>query len=215
MRTPVKPEHIVQSAFQLLDEVGLDGLSLRKVACNLGIRAPSLYWHFKNKQALIDALADALISDVAVHVPEGQPWRATLHQLAGEFRAAFKAHRDGARVYAGTFLATDNVMRVADVTIEAMVGGGASVERAATTAMDLIYYVLGFVIEEQSLQQQGGDLTDFPASFYERIRQRYPHCWAALDTLERTDLDERFRSGIDLLIAGLEQRIREDAPSPA
>jgi len=215
MRSPVKPEHVVQAAFQLLDEVGLDGLSLRKVACNLGIRAPSLYWHFKNKQALIDALADALIADVAVHIPAGQSWRVTLHQLAGEFRAAFKAHRDGARVYAGTFLATDNVMRVADVTIEALVSGGASVERAATTAMDLIYYVLGFVIEEQSLQQQGGDLTDFPASFHERIRQRYPHCWSALDVLQRTDMEERFRSGIDLLIAGLEQRIREDAPSPA
>ncbi|PZR71867.1 MAG: TetR family transcriptional regulator, partial [Stutzerimonas stutzeri] len=62
MRSPLKQEHIIEAAFRLLDESGIEGVSLRKLACNLGIRAPSLYWHFKSKQALIDAMADAMIA---------------------------------------------------------------------------------------------------------------------------------------------------------
>ena len=70
MRSPLTQDHILQAAFRQLDEAGMEGISLRKLACNLGIRAPSLYWHFKSKQALIDALADALIAEVARDIPQ-------------------------------------------------------------------------------------------------------------------------------------------------
>ena len=75
MRQAIARDNIVDAAFKLLDEAGMEGVTLRKVACSLGIRAPSLYWHFKSKQALVDAMADAMIVDVARHIPEGQPWR--------------------------------------------------------------------------------------------------------------------------------------------
>lgn len=207
MRSPLKPENIIAAAFRLLDEAGIEGVSLRKLACGLGIRAPSLYWHFKSKQALIDALADALIAEVARDIPQGQHWRATMHQIADEFRAAFKAHRDGARVYAGTFLATENVLRVGDATIAALIDAGASVEFAATTAMDTIYYVMGFVIEEQSLPQQAGDLEGIQQAFFELAKARFPHCWEARDVLAEPRFDERFQNGIDLILDGVEQQI--------
>jgi TetR/AcrR family tetracycline transcriptional repressor len=207
MRGPVKQEHIIHAAFQLLDEAGIEGVSLRKVACSLGIRAPSLYWHFKNKQALIDAMADAMIAEVALDIPESQPWRVTMHQIANEFRTAFKAHRDGARVYAGTFLATENVLRVGDATIAALVDAGASVEFAATTALDSIYYVMGFVIEEQSLPDQPGAMEGVQQAFFELARARFPHCWEARDVLAEPRFDERFTNGIDLILDGVEQQI--------
>lgn len=207
MRSPLKPEIIIAAAFRLLDEAGIEGVSLRKLACGLGIRAPSLYWHFKSKQALIDALADTLIAEVARDIPQGQHWRATMHQIADEFRAAFKAHRDGARVYAGTFLATENVLRVGDATIAALIDAGASVEFAATTAMDTIYYVMGFVIEEQSLPQQAGDLEGIQQAFFELAKARFPHCWEARDVLAEPRFDERFQNGIDLILDGVEQQI--------
>jgi AcrR family transcriptional regulator len=213
MRGPIKQEHILQAAFALLDEAGIEGVSLRKLACSLGIRAPSLYWHFKNKQALIDALADALIVEVAREIPEGQHWRTTMHQIADEFRAAFKAHRDGARVYAGTFLATENVLRVGDASIGALVEAGASVEFAATTAMDSIYYVMGFVIEEQSLPTSPDALDGVQQAFFELAKARFPHCWAAREVLAEPRFDERFKRGIDLLLDGVEQHIQTSSVS--
>jgi len=207
MRKAIGQAQILEAAFRLLDEAGLEGVSLRKVACQLGIRAPSLYWHFKSKQALVDAMADALIHDVAREIPAGQSWRDTLLQLAHEFRHAFKAHRDGARVYAGTYLATENVMRVAEVTISSLAQAGASIDFAASTAMDLIYYVLGFVIEEQSLPSNGSDLDAVEAAFLAQAEARFPYCWQARHFLTEPDLERRFAQGVGLLLDGVQLRL--------
>lgn len=207
MRTPVKQEHIIHAAFRLLDEAGIEGVSLRKVACSLGIRAPSLYWHFENKQALIDAMADAMVAKVALDIPQGQHWRVTLRQIADEFRTAFKAHRDGARVYAGTYLATENVLRIGDATIGALIDAGAGVEFAATTALNFICYVMGFVIEEQSLPDQPGVMEGVQQAFLELTRARFPHCLEARHLFVDPRFDERFIDGIDLMLAGIEQQI--------
>ncbi|TBV70139.1 TetR/AcrR family transcriptional regulator C-terminal domain-containing protein [Pseudoxanthomonas winnipegensis] len=215
MRSPLTQDHILQAAFRQLDEAGMEGISLRKLACNLGIRAPSLYWHFKSKQALIDALADALIAEVARDIPQGQDWRTTMHQIASEFRTAFKAHRDGARVFAGTFLATENMLRVGDATIAALMQAGAPVTFAASTALDSVYYVMGFVIEEQSLPTDPDALEGVQQAFFELARARFPHCWEAREVLAEPNFDARFRNGIDLLLDGVEQQIRrQSAASP-
>ncbi len=58
----VKQELIVRAALTLLDEVGLEGLTMRRLATALKIQAPSLYWHFPNKQALLDGMADAIFA---------------------------------------------------------------------------------------------------------------------------------------------------------
>lgn len=206
MRQPIAREQIVGAAFRILDEAGLEGVTLRKVACSLGIRAPSLYWHFKSKQALIDAMADAMIADVAQVIPEGQPWRQTLLQIAREFRVAFKARRDGARVYAGTFLATENVLRTGEASIVALVGAGASASFAATTAMDLVYYTMGYVIEEQSWPGDGS-MEALGEAFMALAEQRFPHCWEAREVWREVDFDTRFEQGLGLMLDGIELRL--------
>ncbi|WP_315386455.1 TetR/AcrR family transcriptional regulator C-terminal domain-containing protein [uncultured Stenotrophomonas sp.] len=210
MRQPIARDNIVAAAFKLLDEAGMEGVTLRKVACTLGIRAPSLYWHFKSKQALVDAMADAMIVDVARDIPEGQPWRQTLLQIAREFRTAFKARRDGARVYAGTFLATENVLRVGEASIAALVGAGASVRLAATAPMDLVYYTMGFVIEEQSWPGDGS-MEALGESFMALAEARFPHCWSAREVWSEVDFDTRFEQGLGLLLDGIEQRLARAA----
>ncbi|HBK47256.1 MAG TPA: TetR family transcriptional regulator [Xanthomonadaceae bacterium] len=214
MGASISREQIVAAAFRLLDEVGIDGVSLRKVACGLGIRAPSLYWHFKSKQALVDAMADALIGDVARAIPAGQSWRATLQQIARESRQGFKSHRDGARVYAGTFVASENVLRLGEATISALVGAGVTVAFAATTAFDLMYYVLGFVIEEQSLPADRGEIERVRKLFMALAQERFPYCWQARHVLAEPAFDPRFEKGLDLLLDGVEQHIARTTAAP-
>lgn len=210
MRQAIARNNIVDAAFKLLDEAGMEGVTLRKVACSLGIRAPSLYWHFKSKQALVDAMADALIVDVARHIPEGQPWRHTLLQIAREFRVAFKARRDGARVYAGTFIATENVLRVGEASIAALTAAGAPASFAATAAMDLVYYAMGFVIEEQSWPGDGS-MEALGEAFMALAEQRFPHCFQAREVWREVDFDTRFEQGVGLMLDGIEQRLARNA----
>jgi AcrR family transcriptional regulator len=210
VRQPIARENIVEAAFRILDEAGLEGITLRKVACSLGIRAPSLYWHFKSKQALIDAMADAMICDVARDIPVGQPWRQTLLQIGREFRLAFKARRDGARVYAGTFLATENVLRVGEASIAALIGAGASARFAATTSMDLVYYTMGFVIEEQSWPGDGS-MEALGEAFMALAEARFPHCWQARDVWSEVDFDARFEQGLGLMLDGIALRLSRES----
>ena len=101
---PVTRGQIVAAALDLLDEAGLDGLTLRQLAGRLGIRAPTLYWHVRDKRELLDLLAAAILDEAlaAWREPQpGQPWWEWLGARARVMRAALLAHRDSARIVAG------------------------------------------------------------------------------------------------------------------
>ncbi|EHQ5581140.1 tetracycline resistance transcriptional repressor TetR(D), partial [Escherichia coli] len=55
-------ESVIDAALELLNETGIDGLTTRKLAQKLGIEQPTLYWHVKNKRALLDALAVEILA---------------------------------------------------------------------------------------------------------------------------------------------------------
>ena len=210
----IQRDQIIQTAFRLLDEEGLDGMTLRKLACGLGVRAPSLYWHFAGKRALLDAMADALLADVALAIPPGQPWRDTLHQVAAELRRAFKRRRDGARVYAGSYVAGTHVLRTGEALTRAFVDAGADPEFAAGAGLHVMYYVLGFVIEEQALPAYADEAEQIRSAFLEMARAQFPCLWAARNALVELDeptFDARFREGLELLFDGVELRLARAA----
>ncbi|MEG0884851.1 MAG: TetR family transcriptional regulator, partial [Janthinobacterium sp.] len=105
----IQREAVVARALDLLDEVGIEGLTMRRLADAMGIKAASLYWHFSNKQALLDGMADVLIDDVARSVDADAGWETRLRQVAAQMRAALSARRDGVRVFGGTYVISENV----------------------------------------------------------------------------------------------------------
>ncbi len=223
----IQQEVIVRAALTLLDEVGLEGLTMRRLATALKIQAPSLYWHFPNKQALLDGMADAIFGAVslprnlkgkdaifgAVSLPrnlKGKAWDERLKAIIRAIRRAFLAHRDGARVFAGTYVPTDNVLRVVEAMMALMQEAGASPKLSSDGAFSLVYYVLGFTMEEQGLDPRTGgplDLADRQAKFANLAAMKYPSIHAALHRMFDNDLDDRFEAGLDLLISGLKARI--------
>ena len=72
---------VVRVALQLLDELGLDGLTMRRLAQRLGVTAASLYWHVRDKDELLSLLAETITAEVPVADP-GRPWRDELWRLA-------------------------------------------------------------------------------------------------------------------------------------
>ena len=92
---------VVCAALQLLNEVGLEGLTTRRLAEALGVQGPALYWHFKNKQELIDEMAMALLQNAYGPLLPWQDWASWLTEGARRLRRALLAHRDGARLLAG------------------------------------------------------------------------------------------------------------------
>src|SRR5215469_1313695 len=88
---------LVTAALDLLDEAGLEGLTMRTLAERLGMRAASLYWHIRDKDQLLGLLAEAIVAEVPEPAAD-LPWRAQLEAFAAGYRRVLQSHRDAARV---------------------------------------------------------------------------------------------------------------------
>ena len=102
--TKLQPNTVIRAALDLLNEVGVDGLTTRKLAERLGVQQPALYWHFRNKRALLDALAEAMLAENHTHsVPRADDdWRSFLIGNARSFQGAGAARLPRWRIHAGT-----------------------------------------------------------------------------------------------------------------
>jgi len=202
----IQPDAVIAKALELLDETGLDGLSMRRLADALDIKAASLYWHFANKRALLDGMADALMAGVASSAPEaGQPWQERLADVAGEMRRALLARRDGARVFAGTYVPTENVMRVGEALMAPLRAAGADAKLASWGAFSVMYFLLGFVIEESGVapEQMPDQELEQRTKAFELASARFPNLAAGREAIFDNDFDARFRFGLDVMLAGL------------
>jgi TetR/AcrR family transcriptional regulator, tetracycline repressor protein len=147
---------IVQAAFGLLDDAGMDGLTVRALASRLGVQAPALYWHVPSKQALLDEMATRIwrdIGDVMAGLPAGLPWREVMVTYAATTRAKLLAHRDGAKAFSGTTLTDPVVVRRQENTFASLVRQGFALEDAVRGLLLLHNFTIGFCIEEQAVLQ--------------------------------------------------------------
>jgi len=153
---------------------------------------------------LLEGMADALMQPVATRNPEGEAWDERLGRVASEVRDALLSHRDAARVFAGTYPLSDNVLRVGSLLIGSLKQAGADDRTASWGAFTLVYFVIGFVIEEQGL---GGKME--PAGQEETsLAAKFPLAAIAMREIARANADQRFAFGLDLQIAGLKAALR-------
>jgi TetR/AcrR family tetracycline transcriptional repressor len=193
---------LIATGLRLLDQVGLDGLTVRRLATELGVQSPALYWHIRTKQELLDGMAAAIIESAGLGPPAGdQTWQEWLSGRARAYRRAMLAHRDGARLVASARRAPQTVRRF-DAELEAMVARGFTPVEALRTIAALNHYVDGSVLEEQaSTPDRNPEVTDLP-TLLTALRDGPPMG------------DEVFEYGLRLLIQGIETELsRRSAPA--
>ena len=140
---------VIQSALELLDEVGMEGLTTRKLAQKLNIEQPSLYWHVKNKRALLDALSVEILVLHHDHFEpqEGEYWADFLRENAKSFRRALLSHRDAAKIHLGTRPSPEQ-FQVVETQLQFLCQQGFTLEEALYTLGVLSHFTLGSVLEE-------------------------------------------------------------------
>ena len=200
----VTRDQVLAGALALLDEVGIDNLTMRRLATSLGVQNGATYWHFHSKQELLASMADAMLVDVTVDLDTALPWDRQLTELANRLRRALLAHRDGARIFAGVFFPLPNALAYGDTMIGLLRDAGRSARDAAWAVDTLTYYVIGHTIEEQlaaDLPEHGGpaldQLTDAVTA------EQYPNLAAAIEHVPGPHPPEHFDYGLRLLINGL------------
>ena len=157
-RRPGLSRHtIVETALRLLDQVGLDGLTVRRLAADLGVQSPALYWHLRNKRELLDGLADAITLAAGMGPPhDGESWQDWLARRARAYRNSLLAHRDGPRIVANARM-RPATLRMLDEELTAMVDRGFTPVLALRTIMAIAHYVTGFVLQEQTERQEDAE----------------------------------------------------------
>jgi TetR/AcrR family tetracycline transcriptional repressor len=204
-RGRIQPEDVVRVGLDLLQEKGLEGVTLRDVATQLKVQAPALYWHFANKREMVDAMAQGLLADyVATLEPPSTPseWRPWMRQMAHGFRTAMLNRRDGARVVAGAgFGRAPALAALIEMTLEVLGDAGFDPVTASSGTRTVISYAFGAVIEEQA----GPDL-EAGSPAMERLTAEFPSIARAIDAQLQLSPTAQFDLGLELILRGLESR---------
>ena len=215
---PLNVDRIVEAALGLLDRVGLEGLSMRHLAEQLGIHAATLYWYVRDKQELLSLLAEAICREIQPPDPDAL-WRVRLETLMGEYRRVLRAHRDAAHILVATLPAGAQRLRLVDLTLGALVAAGFDGWAASRAGRLVVDYTTGFVQEEYVTAgrpmpptaehgPRDADMDHLP-TLTEVSPEVYPNIALLSPYLTDRDDDARFRFGLGVILDGLaQQRVR-------
>jgi TetR/AcrR family tetracycline transcriptional repressor len=191
-------QKVVDTALGLLDEVGLDGLTTRRLAAELGVKSPALYWHFRDKQELLDEMAATLLLGAGMGGPRpDESWRDWLERRARVYRRSLLDHRDGGRLVVGVDPGAVVAARF-DEELAALVGRGFTPLLALRAIAAVVHYTTGFVLQEQAHRPrptaQAPPLTDLPTL-------------AAAVAAGGADPEESFAQSLALVLDGVASRL--------
>lgn len=216
---PLQRESVARAALHLLDEVGLDGLTMRRLAADLDIQNQSLYWHFTNKQELINCMAELMIADAFAELqypdPE-QDWAEWLTAFARRFRRTMLAHRDGARVLAEADVSLSNFFEGIELALDVLQHAGFDGNTATAGVITVIHFILGNTFEAQadpsSLRNKEDEKSPHPRSL-PIDRERFPRIVAflhSIDVLSPAEASAPFEAGLSLILDGLRANLAQE-----
>ncbi len=205
---PLDRQLILRHAFGVLNEAGLEGLTLRKLAARLEVQAPAIYWHFKNKQELLDEMGTQVLMEAIEDEPawrELPSWRELAFVYCTTLRKVFLRYSDGAKMVSGTYLTDTKMYEAMEMSLRKFTLAGFSLRQAAVALTTLYSYTVGFVIEEQAVKAMPGmpDEQHALEMREQRVnRELYPLA-AAAGAEMFTNHDSRFEEGVRLIVAGI------------
>jgi AcrR family transcriptional regulator len=212
-RDPISREAIVATAIRLLDAEGLEALSMRRIADELGTGAASLYWHVGSKDGLLDLVFDELIGEVEIPDPDPPHWREQVKQIARAQRAVILRHPAAVRISIGRIPMGPNALRYSERTLAVMLSGGLPSRLAVRGSHLLIATVNGFTLDETGVDGLAGD--DAPATTQAAAAmsagkylatlppEQFPNLVSLAEEYADADRDARFELLIDIFVDGL------------
>jgi AcrR family transcriptional regulator len=201
-KTPLlSRERIVEVAVTVIDAEGLDALSTRRLARELGVQAPSLYNHFSTKEDILDAVGDEIVAGVDLSMLGRDPWPAALKAWARAYRAAFREHPNVVPFLARGPARRPSALRLADAVYGALVDAGWPPSHATRIGAAMRYFVAGSALGSFAL-----GFVDDPSLY----QSDYPHLRDAhrLPGLQSRIDDGAFELGLTALVDGLEELYR-------
>ncbi|MFG2135594.1 TetR/AcrR family transcriptional regulator C-terminal domain-containing protein [Streptomyces sp. NPDC048650] len=216
MASRIDRKQVVDTALRLLNEVGLDGLTLRRIAKELNVQAPALYWHFKNKQELLDEMATEMLRRMVVPWRQAAgleadgpvvAWQSALLDTCRALRRGLLAYRDGGKVFSGTRMTDESHAPPTEGFLRLFTEAGFSPQQAVRAWWTAYNFTIGLVIEEQSVHPDPAEPGDRDPAYDlaerdRRFGERYPLVAAAGHEFFG-NIEAGFEAGLQIIVAGI------------
>lgn len=209
-------ETIVDAAFGVLDDRGMEGLTVRALAERLGVKAPALYWHVRDKQELLDEMGTRVwtgIARVSSEVRTDGDWRGALARYARAARHGLLAHRDGARAFSGTYLTDPEVLRDQEAGLAWMESQGFPVRATADAYAIITGFVVGHCIEEQARSQSTDDRYSIAVRDERVGSESHPRVAASGRSMFARDPETVFEAHLAVVLDGVAGLRSESGPA--
>ncbi|WP_030449336.1 TetR/AcrR family transcriptional regulator [Actinocatenispora sera] len=214
VRQPLSQDAIVAAATRVLDAEGLDAVSMRRVAQELGTGPASLYAHVANKDELYELMLDSVVGETvedAERAVRESDWQQGARRIARAGRDALRRHRDLARVAMTGFPFAPNSMRVTEAYLAILRGAGLPDQIVAWAVDRLALYVTADVLEGAYYYAKGWKTEEQAHAYFEQAAEylrtlppeRFPNTVAMVDALVSGGSDERFEQGLDMILDGV------------
>ncbi|WP_076260614.1 TetR/AcrR family transcriptional regulator [Intrasporangium flavum] len=215
-RTPISLERIVDTALRIVDAEGTEGVTMRRVATELGTGPASLYAYVESREELLVRVHERVIEEVDFPDFRAVGWQEGLRRFAAGVHDVYRRHADIALLSFADIPTTEASLRGAEDLLAAMRDGGVPMNVAAW-AMDRISLYIGADAYEGWLMQRrfGGatpeESEERGRAYFAQVgdffaalpRDRFPVMTSHIGELMDGDGEERFAFGVDMFIAGI------------
>lgn len=212
---PLSQERILDGALGLADRIGLDALTIRRLAEELGVKPMTIYHYIPSKDAIVDGMVERVFGEIDLP-PEDLPWTEAVRVRCLSSRQALNRHPWAAPLMESRTSPGPVSLRHHEAMLACLRRGGLSWQLTAHAYAILDSYIFGFAFEEATLPSTGGEGL---AEIAEQMAAAFdPEAYPTLTafTAEHVmqpgySFGSTFEFGLDLIIDGLERAATEDA----
>lgn len=199
---PLTQARIVEEAVALLDEQGIEGLTMRRLAERMGSGVTSLYWHVDNKDDIVELALDAIFAQLPVQsgAPDAEKWHAEVVALVNDWRASMLRHPWSAALLQRLALGPNLLDRL-EFLHAAFVRAGLTGQRPVAATWTLYNYVMGATVARISHNLSAADRAVAQQQLA-NLSDRYPSLSTAHYLLD-ADWDATFAMGLDYILDGI------------
>jgi len=211
-RRTLSKQKIVETALKLADEVGIEGLSMRKLASELGTTAMAIYNHVSNKDALIDLLLAKVVSEF--EQPKiGAPWQDAMRQRAHSMRNIILRHKWAAVLLISKISLSDEILRDVNATVGCLVEAGFSYAQADWARNTIDSHIYGYTLQEINIPVTPAKYREAASQYLPMVnKEKYPFMYqSAVEIIDGTyDGVTDFSFGLELILSGLKNWLHSD-----
>ena len=209
-RAPLSRERVLRAAVELADAEGLDALSMRRLARELGVEAMSLYNHVANKDEILAGMMEIAVGEIELPM-DAADWKAAMRRSAISNRDVLRRHSWASSLWMSRQSGGPAQLRRTDWMLRTLREAGLSKDLVYHALHILEAYVLGATVQHQSFPYRGEELAGMANTFLQQLpADEYPdlveHVRQHLDP--PSGAEGGFELGLDLILSGLE-RLRD------